>query len=38
MMVQSASVSDPTVPAGMLSVITTPAGSMSGPLFVTVIV
>ena len=35
---QSASASLPTVPAGMLSVITTPAGSMSGPLFVTVIV
>ena len=36
--VQSASVSDPVVPAGIGSVITTPAGSIDGPLFVSVIV
>ena len=37
-MVQSGSASDPTVFTGIVSEITTPAGSMSGPLFVTVIV
>ncbi len=36
--VQSASVSDPIVPLGIGSVITTPAGSIDGPLFVSVIV
>ncbi len=35
---QSASASDPTVPAGMVSVNRTPAGSVDGPLFVIVIV
>ena len=35
---QSASASEPVVPAGIVSVITTPAGSTDGPLFVTVIV
>ena len=35
---QSASASDPTVPAGMVSVNRTPAGSIDGPLFVIVIV
>jgi hypothetical protein len=37
-MMQSGSDSDPTVPAGIVSEITMPAGSISGPLFVTVIV
>ncbi len=37
-MVQSGSVSDPTVFTGIVSETTTPAGSMFGPLFVTVIV
>ena len=37
-MAQSASVSEPTVPAGIGSETTTPAGSADGPLFVTVIV
>ncbi len=35
---QSASASDPTVPAGIVSVNRTPAGSVDGPLFVIVIV
>jgi hypothetical protein len=35
---QSASISDPTVPAGIASVNLTPAGSVEGPLFVIVIV
>ena len=35
---QSASVSDPTVPAGIVSVNLTPAGSVEGPLLVIVIV
>ena len=37
-MTQSASDSDGVVPAGMGSSITTPAGSVDGPRFVTVIV
>jgi hypothetical protein len=37
-MAQSASVSDPTVPAGIASVNRTPTGSVEGPLFVIVIV
>ena len=36
--VQSASVSEATVPAGIWSVTTTPAGTSDGPLFVTVMV
>jgi hypothetical protein len=36
--VQSASVSEPVVPAGMRSDSTTPAGSTDGPLLVSVIV
>ena len=35
--VQSASVSEAVVPAGIASVITTPAGSVEGPPFVSVI-
>ncbi len=35
---QSGSDSDPTVPAGIGSEMTAPAGSSDGPLFVTVIV
>ena len=36
--VQFASVSEATVPAGIWSVTTTPAGTSDGPLFVTVMV
>ncbi len=36
--VQSGSASDAVVPAGIVSEMTMPAGSMSRPLFVTVIV
>ena len=35
---QSASVSEPTVPVGIASVITAPAGSTDGPLLVSEIV
>jgi hypothetical protein len=35
---QAASDSEPTVPPGIVSEITTPAGTVEGPLLVTVIV
>src|SRR5260221_8712516 len=37
-MAQSASVSEPVVPAGRVSLTTTPAGTVDGPRFLTVIV
>ncbi len=37
-MAQSASDSEPMVPAGIGSEMTTPAGTVEGPLFVSVIV